>query len=322
MHHLAKLLVGSGLVILASPFCLTAYGQDQGRGYIDLEAERAAREAAGIGPKVDTSDPFGAAPTPAYPATTYGVNPAQQPGAVGGLGPNPAANTAVTGGTTSNLSNLFFQIQQLQQEVMRLNGKVEEQGHELRRLKEQTLQRYVDLDKRLSEGGGASAAPRAGETLGSGSSTTNANPVVPVTGSWSGSNGTATAQPGEKAAYDTAYSLVVGRQFEQAASAYSKFLRDFPGGKYAANAHYWLGELYLVMDPPDLEASRQSFALLLSEYPNNPKAPDALFKLGKVQFMKGNREKAREYLDLVVRQYESSNSSVTKLARDFIAENY
>ena len=69
-------------------------------------------------------------------------------------------------------------------------------------------------------------------------------------------------------------------------------------------------------------ASRQAFALLVSEYPDHAKTPDALFKLGKVQFMKGNREKAREYLDLVIRQYGSSNSSAVQLARDFIAENY
>ena len=83
-----------------------------------------------------------------------------------------------------------------------------------------------------------------------------------------------------------------------------------------------MGELYLVKSPPDLEASRQSFALLLSQYPDSSKAPDALFKLGKVQFLKGNREKAREYLDLVITQYEGTNNAVVQLARDFIAQNY
>ena len=44
---------------------------------------------------------------------------------------------------------------------------------------------------------------------------------------------------------------------------------------------------------PDLESSRQSFTMLLSQYPDNSKAPDALYKLGKVQCMKGNRERRR-----------------------------
>ena len=38
---------------------------------------------------------------------------------------------------------------------------------------------------------------------------------------------------------------------------FKDFLQRYPDGKYAANAHYWLGELYLVMEPPDLEAVLQ-----------------------------------------------------------------
>jgi TolA-binding protein len=78
----------------------------------------------------------------------------------------------------------------------------------------------------------------------------------------------------------------------------------------------------LVMQPADLESSRQAFTLLLSQYPDNSKAPDAMYKLGKVYFMKGNREKAREYLDRVISQYGSTRSSAVKLSKDFIAENY
>ncbi len=113
-----------------------------------------------------------------------------------------------------------------------------------------------------------------------------------------------------------------GRKFDQAIPAFQQFLQRYPDGEYAANAHYWLGELYLVKEPPDLEASRQSFALLLSQYPDNSKAPDALYKLGKVQFLKGNREKAREYLDQVIKLYGGTNNASVKLARDFIAQNY
>ena len=71
-------------------------------------------------------------------------------------------------------------------------------------------------------------------------------------------------QPGEASAYRAAYALVQGRQFDEAIPAFQQFLQRFPGGLYAANAHYWLGELYLVKEPPDLEAARQSFVLLLS----------------------------------------------------------
>jgi tol-pal system protein YbgF len=315
---LQKVLAASGLVILTGPLCFTATAQT----YVDLEAERAAAEAAGgnVGTSIRTTtpapvDPYGAQPAQPYPATSYGVNNAPAAPATVAPASAPATGTVPSSGSQaagSNLGALFTQIQQLQQEVMRLNGRLEEQAHELRTLKEQSLQRYTDLDQRLSAAGSATTG-----TAATGSEPPPAS--APVS---SGSSKPAPEQPGEVAAYRAAYGLVQGKQFAQAIPAFQQFVQSYPSSQYAPNAHYWLGELYLVKAPPDLEASRQSFALLLSEYPDNPKAPDALYKLGKVQFMKGNREKAREYLDLVITQYEGSNTAVVKLAREFIAENY
>jgi tol-pal system protein YbgF len=210
------------------------------------------------------------------------------------------------------VGSLFLQMQQLQQEVMRLNGLVEEQANELRKLKDQSLERYVDLDKRLGAvSGGASTSPSGGSS---------GQVVKGATGSASFGGGA--ELPGEGEAYQAAYSLVRSQQFDQAVSAFNQFLRNYPDGKYAPNAHYWLGELYLVIQPQDLESSRQAFTLLLDQYPDNPKAADAMFKLGKVQYLKGNREKAREYLDRVIRDYGNTNSSAVKLAQAFIDENY
>jgi tol-pal system protein YbgF len=209
---------------------------------------------------------------------------------------------------------MLLQLQQLQQEVMLLNGKVEEQANELRRLKEQSLERYVDLDKRVSSMSGG-AAPAASVPGGTGSA--GAAPV----GSGAGNSDVA-EQPGEGEAYRAAYALVRGQQFDEAVPAFKQFLQNYPSGRYAPNAHYWLGELYLVIQPPDPESARQSFKLLIDQYPDNTKVPDALYKLGRVHFMKGNRDRAREYLDRVISQYGSSDSSAAKLAQDFIDQNY
>jgi tol-pal system protein YbgF len=292
-----------GLALLAGPLSLLLAVNVFAQGYVDVEAERAAAaQSTTSAPK--TTDPYGASPATAYPATSYGVNSAPAPTAT-------VVQAAGQGAQTSgqDLGNLFYQLQQLQQEVMMLNGKVEEQAHELRNLKEQSLERYVDLDKRLA--GGVAVIPAAS---GGNSSAAEAKPVA-------GSSNVA-EQAGEGEAYRSAYALVRAQKFNDATAAFKQFLRDYPAGKYAPNAHYWLGELYLVMQPADLESSRQAFTLLLSQYPDNSKAPDAMYKLGKVYFMKGNREKAREYLDRVISQYSSTNSSAVKLSRDFIAENY
>ena len=267
---------------MTSPLCLTAQAQD----YVDVEAEQAARASA-------PASSYGASP-----ATSYGMNNAPAAAAA-----PSAAPAGASGG--QNVSALFLQLQQLQQEVMRLNGKVEEQAHELRQLKQQSLERYMDLDKRM----GTAAAPVAGAAA---AATPSTAPTPLTTGPAS-----AAEQPGEGAAYNAAYALVRNQQFDQAVAAFQKFQRDFPAGKYAPNAYYWLGELYLVVQPQDLESSRQSFTMLLNLYPDNSKAPDAMYKLGKVQCMKGDKDRAREYLEQVISKYGSTNSSAVRLAREF-----
>jgi tol-pal system protein YbgF len=310
---MGKLLVKGGLAALVVSLGITTQAQD----YVDVEAERAATT------QTSPADPYTPRGTQSYPTTSYGVSNA--PAAPTGTAMAPAANTGVPAGgqpATSqsrgqgqNLGLLFSQIQQLQQQVMQLNGKLEEQAHELRMLQEQSLQRYVDLDKRIS--GGAAAG-----TAATGPGPAAVDNAVLATGPSAGGTAPVAAQSGEAEAYRAAYALVQSQRFDQAVTAFQQFQRDYPAGKYAPNAYYWLGELYLVVQPQDLESSRQSFTMLLSQYPDNSKAPDALYKLGKVQFLKGNREKAREYLDQVISRYGSTNSSAVKLAKDFIAENY
>lgn len=277
MRYRVPKLFLTGLALMAGPVSFAALGQD----YIDVEAERAGSSSA--------------QPTS---ARSYGLDSSAAPAPVS-RAPAPAANSEQT------IGNLFIELQRLQQEVMQLNGKVEEQAHEIRRLKEQSLERYLDLDRRLA-GGAAPTGSSAGDS--------------PVTSTPAGSgNSEAAEQPGEGDAYRAAYALVRNQEFGDAVTAFKQFLERFPDGRYAANAHYWLGELYLVLQPPDPEAARQSFMLLLDQYPGNAKEPDALYKLGRVHYIKGNRDRSREFLDRVIRQYPES--SAAGLAKEFIQQN-
>jgi tol-pal system protein YbgF len=255
-----------GLALLAGPLC--AVGQE----YIDLEAERLRQQ--------QSESPYGSAS--AVPSA-----------------PEPLPSDSAA----SSAGELFYQLQLLQQEVMELRGKVEEQGYQIRQFKEQSLERYMDLDRRLKEGGGSTPDP------GSEASTSTAKPA-------------GQELAGEADAYRAAYSQVRSQQFQGAVSAFKQFLVNFPNGRYAANAHYWLGELYLVIVPPDDESARREFNLLLEDYPDNSKAPDALYKLGKIYFDRGDANRAREYFDRVINEFGDSGSSAVKLARDFIGSNY
>lgn len=226
----------------------------------------------------------------------------------------PASRQASSG---REPGQLFYQLQLLQQEVMTLRGQVEEQAHELRRLKKQSLDRYVDVDRRLAELNGNAAVAATipssmpSTTVSKPATTIATNPVVMKT-----------PPPGEYAAYRAAYELVRSQRFDEAVEAFQAFLTGYAGGQYIPNAHYWLGELYLVVTPQKLEASRQSFTYLLEQYPDNSKVPDALYKLGKVHFLKGNPERSREFLDRLIAEHGSSGSTAVQLAQTFIEENF
>ena len=51
---------------------------------------------------------------------------------------------------SKQFGELFYQMQVLQQEVMLLRGQVEDQSRQLDQVKQQNLNRIVDLDRRVS----------------------------------------------------------------------------------------------------------------------------------------------------------------------------
>lgn len=212
--------------------------------------------------------------------------------------PPSAANTAQDRSASKQTAELFYQFQTLQQEVQELRGMVEEQAHEIKRLKQQRMDDYLDLDRRLSEmsQAGASAAPQR-----SSSPTPSAAP----------------ASTDELADYRAAIDLVLKQQdYDQGIVALNEYLKTYPKGRYAANAQYWLGQIYLLRN--ELEQSRQWFSLMLKEHPNDQKAPEAKFKLGKVYDLLGDKQQARDLLEEVA----GSSSSAAGLARDYLRENF
>ncbi len=201
-------------------------------------------------------------------------------------------------------AELFYQLQILQQEVQELRGLMEEQAYELKRLKQQRLDDYVNLDQRLSglSNGGASAEA--------------VNP--PINGNTAAAAATqTTAQaPDEMQRYRTAIDLVLRKKdYAQAVVAFNQYLRDFPQGRYAPNCQYWLGEIYLLQS--DLEQARQWFTRLVTDFPDHGKAPDANFKLGTVYHKLGDTDQAKSILSAVA----AGDSNASRLASSYLSEN-
>lgn len=209
--------------------------------------------------------------------------------------------------TASNMqAELFYQVQSLQQEVLELRGMVEEQAHEIKRLKQQRMDDYLDLDRRIGRLSGSGSQNPAGGSAVSGNSGRSGD--VNLASDLDSLSETET--------YRAAYQLLRERNLEEAISAFNAYLAEYPRGNYAGNSYYWLGEIYLLK--ADLEQARDWFSKLLQDFPDDRKVSDAKFKLGKVHHDLGNDAKARELLQEVA----GDGSDAARLARRYLEENF
>lgn len=211
-----------------------------------------------------------------------------------------AANSQAT-------AELFYMIQQLQSDVRRLQGEVEEQKHLITRLQKQGRDRYIDLDQRIlelaEEKQVAEAAPEIPE---------------PQASSTPGSPMKLYRQPGaeELKSYEEIQDLIrVQKKYDEAIGRLYEFIDKYPDGDLAVNAYYWLGEVYLVK--PQLEQAKQAFTIVATRYPDHRKAPDAVYKLGIALDRLGDRQDARRRMETVVRNYPGTHAAT--LAKEYLA---
>ena len=194
------------------------------------------------------------------------------------------------------LSELFYRIQVLQQDLKDLRGTMEEQSYLIKRLERSQKEQYLDLDNRLVQLGGADLESRAAQTEDKESSeeaTTLLNEVPEF--------------DNEREAYQYAFDLMRNRQYQESLAGFEEIIVAFPNGQYTPNAFYWIGELYLAQG--DNEKSRQSFIQVISLYPDHQKLPDAMYKLGVVYFALGDNQSALRYLGQVQQEYPKSSAA-------------
>lgn len=205
---------------------------------------------------------------------------------------------------------LFVQLQQMQEEIAQLRGMLEVQQNEIQRLKQEGLERYQDLDSRLSNAASGGLANQNSSAAGSSNAGGAVQGPVNASGQDQASNQSADPEK-ERLYYDAAFDLIKAKDFNKASQAFSAFLRKYPQSPYAGNAQYWLGEVNLAKG--DLQGAGQAFAKVSQAYPQHNKVPDSLYKLADVEVRLGNRDKADGILRQVIADYP--NSSAAQLAQ-------
>jgi tol-pal system protein YbgF len=241
----------------------------------------------------------------------------------------------------ATVGDRYYQSQMLQNEVRELRGMVEQLSYELQRVKQRQMDDYLDIDRRLSAAiAGAVAvepsidiegpAGRAdtGEQLTDPAAVAvaispatiqtgqTAVPAVPQSDSQTVLESVVNSEEIAENYAQASNLLLKQRDFEGAVQAFKQHIIDYPNSPYSANAHYWLGEIYLLQGQDEL--ARQAFTRVIEQHPSHSKALDANFKLGKIYHQIGDTERARLLLETAAK---GAGGAANK-ARSYLENNF
>ncbi len=200
-------------------------------------------------------------------------------------------------------------IEQLQQQVQELQGKLDIQEYRFQELTKQTLDNYQDLDLRIKNLVAAQAA-QALQAAQLAKTDVIAEP---------GKDNPATAvsvgpEPkintnveDERALYQKAYSLAQTKKYDGSIEAFSTLIKTYPNSTYVPTAYFWMGEIYIIQSKYDL--ATESFNQIVLNYPTSPKASEAIFKMGYIAYARGNTKLAVTKFNEVKKKFPGTSAA-------------
>lgn len=254
-------------------------------------------------------------------------------------GEKPPAGAYSGGSTTA--ADVELRLQRMEADLRELRGRIEEQSHETRQLKESLERLSGDLELRLGELEGAGPAQRVrgdrGDSEAAGSPGSGRAAGEPSFGDDGYRWGTDRNSPGEQSAYSTesgealaspssdkaassyenAFALIKAGNYEAARSAFQEFLDRYPDHVLAGNAKYWLGEAYYAKGK--YEDAARIFAEGYKQYPKGSKAADNLLKLGLSLEALGKKDDACVALRQLQKENMAGAAPVIRRAEQEIA---
>lgn len=236
----------------------------------------------------------------------------------------------VAGLDSTTAGNLMTRIDELEGEVRQLTGQVEQIGYRLNQLNEQFQKFSGETDARLKAlEGGAPVAQNSGAAPAQSAQSGQVQPGTPVSGNSANGAGPApgpttlgkipagSAQAKPQGTYQDQYNTAIGflrqQDYPRAEAALKRFLTDHGETDLGGPAMYWLGEVYFVQGK--YADAAQTFLDTLKKYPQNPKAPDAMLKLGmSLGALKQVKEACLAFKDLP-KKYPNASQTIQQRAK-------
>lgn len=108
-------------------------------------------------------------------------------------------------------------------------------------------------------------------------------------------------------AYQAAYQTLKRGDYTHALKMFKEFLHTYPTSEYADNAQYWIGECYYLRG--DYETAILEYEKVIKHYPTGDKVPSALLKQGFSFLNLGDKVDAKILFKKVIKEYPGSHQA-------------
>jgi len=185
----------------------------------------------------------------------------------------------------------------LQNELDEIRGVTELHTHQLGQILNRQRELYQELDRRVEQ------ALKPATSVETATALPSSNP---------NNQQSYSSDLTENQAYDQAVNLVLkDKRYEQAIPAFKAFNEKFPNSSYAANAHYWLGQL--LFNKGSIAEAKIEFTTVMTQFTDSSKRSDSILKLAMVESKQKNKNKAKALYLQLIKEYP--DSSAAKLAQ-------
>ncbi len=187
-------------------------------------------------------------------------------------------------------ANLFSELEKIRADELRLNGQMEQLSYQqsqdreaFREFQAEILKRITALEARL--------APAQGEIADQ------------------------KQQPDEQTLYQKGLDLFRQKKYAQAQQIFEEYLKQYPQGKRAPNAFFWIGEC--LFNRNRYEDAILAYQKVIDQFPKSNKVPAALLKQGFSFLRLGDTEAASIVFKKLVRTYP--HTAQARVARKYLA---
>ncbi|MFU8770108.1 MAG: tol-pal system protein YbgF [Desulfotignum sp.] len=205
-----------------------------------------------------------------------------------------------------SMANLRQELRQLQENVGRLEGRIEEMMHQsgamgtgmqpdpgnrLDRMDQAISRNHMRITTLESHMGFEPAGPGPDDTV-PGAPAAGAGPAAPLS---------------EKGAYDAAKRLFDDGDMQGAREQFENFIATYPGSVYAGNARYWIADSHYV--DKWFEKAILEYQKVIEQYPDSNKTAAARLKQGYAFAELGENANARLILNELITRYPDSREA-------------